>query len=183
MICIQKHAKSFAAVVATAGILTLAVPRTAHAVAAALVQVTNTSSNPVVAQTMPLMASQLVELYGNTLPSPSYYYQFNVITPNNENIPGYSIPQNQTLVITSADITPYNCPTSYIGVTNVGLFQNIENTGVTIYPRDSWTVSGQNTVHFSYPSGITLAGGISIGYNNNSQCSVAITLRGYLTSN
>ena len=50
MIRLSKSVVSFGAVALVAVAATLAVPRTAHAVAAALVQVTNTSANPVLNQ-------------------------------------------------------------------------------------------------------------------------------------
>jgi hypothetical protein len=42
----------------------LAAPRAAHAIAATLVQVVNTPSNPAITQSVPTQASQLVSLYG-----------------------------------------------------------------------------------------------------------------------
>ena len=47
---ISKSVMAVGGVVVAAGLLTLTNPKTVHAVAAALVQVTNTASNPVVAQ-------------------------------------------------------------------------------------------------------------------------------------
>jgi hypothetical protein len=50
MIRLSKSVGSLGAVALVAGVFTLTVPRAAHAVAAALVQVTNTSANPVLNQ-------------------------------------------------------------------------------------------------------------------------------------
>ncbi|HEY5380936.1 MAG TPA: hypothetical protein VIJ65_01670 [Acidobacteriaceae bacterium] len=83
-------------------------PKTVHALAAALVQVTNTASNPVVTQNMGQQAAQIIHLRctqdtigrsgpgGCVLFSPSG----NTIT-----VP-YVVPANQSLVITSVDILP-----------------------------------------------------------------------------
>jgi hypothetical protein len=48
MIRLRVSALAVGGIVLAAGLLILAAPRTVHAVAAALVQVTNTASNPVV---------------------------------------------------------------------------------------------------------------------------------------
>jgi hypothetical protein len=61
-----KSVLSFGAAVFAVGALLLAVPRTAHAVAAILVQVTNTAVNAAITQSVPSQAAQLVNLEGNT---------------------------------------------------------------------------------------------------------------------
>ena len=169
---IPKAAFSFAGLAVVAGVLTLAVPQAAHAVAAALVQVTNTTASPVVTQSTPSMASQLVVL-SNALTYPN----FGVVGPNAVyNSQTYWVPFGQTLVITSADISLQQCAdqnlVNYVSVTQSG------NIG------PSWAVSGPYTAHFSYPSGLPVTGGVQLGtYNNILPCQAFIVLNGYLTSN
>jgi len=172
MIHIPKYAKSLGAVVAAAGILTLAAPRAAHAVAAALVQVTNTTASPAVTQSTPSMASQLVVL-SNAVSYPNFGAVESIAFFNSQ---PYSVPLGQTLVITSADISLQQCAdvniTNYVSLTVGG------------NPASAWAVSGLNTVHFSYPSGLPVAGGVSLGtYDNVLSCQPFIVLNGYLTSN
>jgi hypothetical protein len=182
MIHLPKSAVSFSVVAVAAGILTLAAPRAAHAVAAALVQVTNTSSNPVVTQSTPTMASQLVDLYGQTgyasdpnSPAVAPFYPF---LPGGDIVTiGYSVPANQALVITSADVLFYDCQNS-----------STPGTAALVVNNDSlshrfWAASSEATAHFTYPTGFALAPGATLGFENNSQCLLAIDMQGYLTSN
>jgi hypothetical protein len=178
MIRLPKSAVSLSAVVVAAGVLTLAAPRAAHAVAAALVQVTNTSSNPVVAQSTSTMASQLVELFNYTISTAANatVVPFNSVAPDGAYAPNYVVPANQSLVITSADLTFYGCLSALIGPATANLTLNG-------YFRAAWNVSGQSTTQFIYPSGLVLPGGSAVGFSDNSPCALTVDLKGYLTSN
>jgi hypothetical protein len=92
---------------------------------------------------------------------------------------GYSIPGNESLVITAVDLTPSSCtPALYTGISNVAITENNAS-------RKSWSVAGQAASHFTYPSGIVLAAGSTPAIFNpgGSPCTVLVELHGYLTSN
>ena len=174
MFQLPKSVLSYGAVAFTAGALMLAAPRATHAIAATLVQVTNTAANPAVAQSPNTQAAQLVNLntQGQNNQSPLFYNQF----PDGSYSYGYTVPVNQYLVITSADLAPAGCTT----VAQVNLQARLGTV-------QFWTVSGVNTLHFDYPQGVVVAPGsqpsaqfLAYGQPN---CNVSLQLHGYLTSN
>lgn len=161
--------------------LVFATPRAAHAVVAALVQVTNTASNPAVTQDTSHMASQMVHLtcYGtSTDAGGGTCYS---ISPSAE-ISGsgdYFVPSGQSLIVTSVDIYGTNssgsaaCPSAML-------------VRLTSYSYWQLTAGEVAVAHYSYPSGIPLGGvvlngvGVSAG---GSSCSAAVQVYGYLTAN
>jgi hypothetical protein len=176
---LPKFALSFGAATLAAGVLTVAVPQAAHAVAAALVQVTNTSASPAITQNVPTLAAQLVDLVNAATPSPGVAVPFYSVSPAGNFNLGYSIPGNESLVITAVDITPSSCtPTSYAGITSLAITVNGSE-------RKSWSVAGQAITHFAYPSGIVLAAGSTPAIVNpgGGPCTVLVELYGYLTAN
>jgi len=171
---LSKSVLSFASVALIAGVLTLAVPRAAHAVAAAvLVEVLNTSANPAITQSAPSQAAQLVNLQGNTSgPSFSSFVSISggillgIGTP-----PSYSVPATQSLVITDVDIAP-NCS----GPVEIVIGIDTESM--------AWSVSGPNTTHFDYRSGTVFPAGSTPHVSGSSpSCPVDVRLHGYLTLN
>jgi hypothetical protein len=102
MIRLSKSVISFGAVALVACVATLAVPRAAAAVAAKLVQVTNTAANPAITQSARNLASQLVQLTSS--PPPQGVTTF-VNAFSNQNV-AYYVPAGQSLVVTAVDITP-----------------------------------------------------------------------------
>jgi hypothetical protein len=171
---LSKFVLSFASVALTAGVLTLAVPRAAHAVAAAvLVQVLNTSANPAITQSAPSQAAQLVNLQGNTSGPASSTFVFvsggiitGIGTP-----PSYSVPANQSLVITDVDLQP-NCS----GPVEIVISNEAEIM--------AWSVSGPNTTHFEYRSGTVFPAGSTPHVSGSSPaCPVDVRMHGYLTTN
>jgi hypothetical protein len=171
---LSKSVLSFVSVALAAGVLTLAVPRAAHAVAAAvLVQVLNTAANPAITQSAPSQAAQLVNLQGNssgptfsTFVSVSGGIITGIGTP-----PSYSVPANQSLVITDVDIQP-NCSGP------IEIVIGLENESM------AWSVSGPNTTHFEYRSGTVFPPGSTPHVAGSSpSCPVDVRMHGYLTSN
>jgi hypothetical protein len=139
----RKVAFSFGAAVAALSALTLLAPRTAHAVAAALVQVPNTTANPAITQDTSKQAGQLIHLQSNVPPTifavvPMSFTSISVGLGSTAN---YSVPNNQTLVLTSIDITAFGCPASPIRT--IDLFNNIGTV-------EAWTVPGATTNSFMY---------------------------------
>jgi hypothetical protein len=89
------------------GILMLGVPRAAHAVAAALVQVANTASSPVINQGIGNQAAQIVQIectYNpGGFPTQCVAVPATGITPYAVGAPPYVVPAGETLVVTAVD--------------------------------------------------------------------------------
>jgi hypothetical protein len=157
-------------VVLILGVFILIAPRAVHAIAAALVQVTNTASNPVVTQTTGAQATNMIHL--QCVFNMSYKNQAcfqitptGVLSYAGPDIP-YMVPNGSYLVITAADVAPYsnggatpNCPGQYIAT--IGNNTNPAN------PINFLTLTTSNnlvTTHFTYPppSGIVIAPGTGV---------------------
>jgi hypothetical protein len=167
----SKSVLSFGAGALVLGVLILAAPRAAHAIAATLVQVTNTASNPAVTQDVSRQVAQIVSLGTTTIGGqPSQFLNF---LSNGTYVNGYTVPANQYLVITSADVTGQGCAGLSIAL------------AITNYTLAYWVVSGVNSTHFDYPSGIVVPPGTTPleAVYGPTTCSGSLTLHGYLTSN
>ena len=185
---LPKFFTPISAVAVTAGVLTLAIPRTAHAVTAALVQVTNTLANPAISQTTDKAAAQLVQLTGIN----GYYAagdgptllmgQFNPASDTTGSAP-FTVPAGQNLVVTDIDL-------NFAGVTgDAGIL--LQNGNITpqsfsqFYQRlDYYNPQGEVNLH--YNSGIVFPAGATVGVDftaSNSNAFVVVTMRGYLTAN
>lgn len=92
---IPKSVVSFGGLFLAVGVLTLAVPRALHAVAEALVQVSNTTENPAITQSVPSQASRLVYLTASLPPNTSSGFFSGGMA--------YTLPAGQSLVITAVD--------------------------------------------------------------------------------
>jgi hypothetical protein len=159
--------------------LALVTPRAAHAVAAALVQVTNTAASPAITQDTSKRAGQLVELICGastenvTQNSSSSCYEFSLANASGPP-PPYSVPTGQNLVITSVEL---NDSAGYTG--NNLLYLGDLAQGINYH---QWAFSGPNTLQFQYPSGIALSSGTApVVASTNGGAFIQIT--GYLTSN
>ena len=171
-------------VVLALGLFILAAPRTVHAVAAALVQITNTASNPAVTQDIGQAASQMVYLSCTTVYSGALSCQQYVAGGSEgQGFYYFSVPANRYLVITAADVHSYNtygtAPCS--NPVNISLQTQI---GDTTAGRTGWSVSANApTTHFTYPPGFALAPGTTIlGNAEPIGCSAELDLYGYLTA-
>lgn len=108
MFGIPRSVLSLAAAIAAAGVLTLAVPRAAHAIAATLVQVVNTTANPAIAQDTSKQASQIVTLVCRpavSFPAPNACIQIDGRAHISQTQP-YAVPPNSNFVLTSFDYYP-----------------------------------------------------------------------------
>jgi hypothetical protein len=110
MIRVPKSILSFGAVGLVTTVVMLAVPRAAHAVAAALVQVNNTAANPALTQDVTLQSAQIVHLGTQGAVLPNFSSVIGVYSTSGSFTNGYSTPANATLVITGIDITPLSSP-------------------------------------------------------------------------
>jgi hypothetical protein len=184
MIRPPKSVFTVAGIVVIATVLTLTAPRTVHAVAAALVQITNTSANPAVTQDIGQAASQMVYLSCVSARSGAFGCDQYVDVPGNtppQQFAGFTVPANRYFVITAVDVnnsdTGSSCPTPI----NIGMATEIGNN--TLF-RFGWTLAANApTTHFTYPPGFALAPGTTIVMNNSSQtCSAEVDVYGYLTA-
>lgn len=156
--------------------LTLAVPRAAHAVAAALVQVTNTAASPAMTQSVNQQAAQQLELNCLGL-TPGTFVSCEAISPSGGGTPNYAIPANQFFMITSVDIIPVvlnSCPGGEVVL------------DVNGSPRQNWLFTGSpGMLHFGYPNGLVLAPGSAVTETTvpTNGCGAIVNLFGYLASN
>jgi hypothetical protein len=155
-------------VVATLALIT---PRAAHAIAAALVQVSNTTENPAITQDTSRRAGQLIQLICEA--SPSTITSCGAGSFANTKAPQYTVPAGQNLVITSVELNGYG---DYTGNNSVALVDFVQ--GVNYH---EWAFSGPNTSQFQYHSGIVLPSGTMPTVDSMSGAIVQIT--GYLTNN
>jgi hypothetical protein len=155
MIRLSKSVLALGGVVLAGGLITVMNPQTVHAVAAALVQVTNTASNPVVAQEIDKQAGNMVRLTCSVTLSGALF-TCTRFAPDGSTTFHYTVPAGESLVITAIDVlptTPPVCPGNYfitLGTPNeLGVYATVETT------------NAQVTTHFTYPSGLAIGEGIS----------------------
>lgn len=195
MIRFSKSVLAVGGVVLAGGLIAFTNPKTVHALAAALVQVTNTASNPVVTQNMGQQAGQIIHLQCNQNTSGPY-------GPGGCGLPVapgdtstvYVVPAGKSLVITSVDIYPTQIYMSTACSVNHDDGLLVAASGTSAFYAQRWLVDNLS-VHYSYPSGIVIASGSSItgstGYFGVSPSSCysstdlddQFDLYGYLTAN
>jgi len=156
-----------------AGLMTFTNPKAVHAVAAALVEVTNTAANPVVNADATRSAAQIVEIFCVINDG-----SCNGVEPGGAtNLRNYMVPSGQSLVITDIEILPLSAPNlSEFGIAALASGP----TGRQVSPTYR-VASDALTHHFAlqrgivWPSGGALIPGATAG--------LQATLRGYLTAN
>jgi len=187
-------------------LLILAAPRTVHAVAAALVQITNTASNPVITQTTGAQATNAIHLncafnmvYGRNNPcwQITSAGEFNFQGPS---IP-YTVPSGSNFVVTAVDVfpAPYGggnaqCPGVYVA-SIVSLSKSpyavnflslaTSNAPVTThftYPPPSGIVIGPNTGVYASGTIFNAATGQGLAGNCATASQEIVDLYGYLTT-
>ena len=169
-------------------LLTLVMPRTVHAVAAALVQVVNTSANPVVTQETMHQASQLVSLgigfngYGNDFDVNLLYLQ----RPDGTFGGPYMVPAGQNLVVTTIRVNPDpSGSTSNLEVA-LGAGPTIAYPATTTASYDYLMVT-PSTMTEAHPTGTYIPSGlypmISVRARDHKSFNVGIAVQGYLTAN
>lgn len=153
MIRISRSVLAVGATLLAAGLITFTNPKAVHAVAAALVQVTNTAANPVVTQSVGPQAGNMVHLTCELANAPGHTtFCFSVSPAGVEDPASYTVPAGQSLVITAADLTPAvaNCPSF--------TFLLLSTDGLQTIFRAT-TLNSIATTHFTYPSGVVVASG------------------------
>jgi hypothetical protein len=176
MFRLPKFAAPLAGIALAAATLTVSTPREAHAVAAALVQLTNTIANPGVTQDVSKQAGQMVAL---SCLAASVQFTLAACFPNPGNSEQYTTPANQSLVITSVDIFTVTSGTYDFQIAAVP--QGGPLSSVSFF--GAWAGSSVNsTQHLTYPQGLvipphSLVEIINAGTGGSPQ----VNLYGYLT--
>jgi hypothetical protein len=176
MVRLSKSVLAVGATVLAAGLITLASPRTVHALAAALVEVTNTASNPVVTQSTSQQATQLVQMNCAIVGSVD-------ARGAGSGLCG-TVPSNQSLVVTAVDIALRNQGFCVAGATYAENLQ-VAGSDTAAY---TWTLSYSGasfdpTTHFIYPSGIVFPPNSTLEAAETGGCPANFQLTGYLTNN
>jgi hypothetical protein len=194
--------KSVGAAIVVLSALLLLTPRAAHSLAAALVEVANTSANPVVTQGVPALASQIVTLVpsgngpaGFTSGSAftlSSLQQWSAAVNSGGIAPGappYVVPGGQSLVITSIDLAEI----SKSGTDTVVLANSAVPSGqFNVAPLGNWVATllvpcspSPVTTQYHFSPGLVFSAGQSVwmSYVAGLQGSLFAEAHGYLTSN
>jgi hypothetical protein len=176
----RKILVSLGGVAALAVLFTLAAPRAVQAVAAALVQVTNTTANPAITQETRHQASQLVSMgvgfngYGDTF-AKNYMYQ---VLPSGGTGGAYKVPAGQNLVITNVTINP---DPSY-STSNIEVMLVRDGGGSYAF----WLLSPSSSTEL-HPTSTVIGGGftpmISVRARDGKGFNVGVMVQGYLTTN
>jgi hypothetical protein len=185
MFRLSKSVLSFGAGTLALGVLMLAAPRAAHAIAATLVQVTNTAANPAITQSANTQAAQLVELSTESLIPPGSDNDYQPVhnNANGADTPGYTVPAGVSLVITSADVTATNTA-EFASFAPCASPDHVILTNGTGNIRARWMLAaGQGTAHFTYPSGIVFLSGAVPYMGIESACYTWVQMQGYYTAN
>jgi hypothetical protein len=150
----------------------LVAPTSLRAVAATLVQVTNTAAAPAITQDVSKLSSQ----------STQFWCPFSFV--GCFNFPGvntvYTVPAGKTLVITSVDFAwqGTGAPTGNFYSLFCGTSLTLDNT------VGEWSLTGgAGPLQYTYPSGLTVPGGCTINVSSYQQSNYDTIVRGYLTSN
>jgi hypothetical protein len=145
--------------------LQLAAPRAVHAVAAALVQVTNTPSSPAITQDVSNLASTKVNLSCN--PTCVQIFPDGTVARGD-----FSVPAGQSLVINTVQLNASGAGTTL-------LRQEINN--IITDGNIVWELFAAGTYQFQYPTGIVFAPGTTrIGIGSTVASGYMF---GYLTNN
>lgn len=191
---ISKSAMTVCGVVIAAALIGFTNPKAVHAVTAALVQVTNTATNPVVTQSIGAQATNLVHLGCNAQMDEFVTLSTCTLIPANANeqfVYGYTVPQGESLVITAVSLMPEAAPLCasdyYVQLVNL---PPTVSTPAVVY-LEATTPNSLLSTHIAYPSGVVVGGGVTLkvrgssrilgGYQTCSDYEV-VDLYGYLTA-
>jgi hypothetical protein len=164
---------------AAAALLTMVVPRAAHAVVATLVQVANSAASPAVTQDVSRLASQNVSLVLPVGLTPGGNLLMYQAFPNGSvaEYP-YVVPAGQNLMVTGIDLIPGGTTTGKIRLFIYNVVSN--NVRQELAIQDSL-----NETQIHLPVGIVFPAGESVAFTNESIStgSVLVNVHGYLTAN
>ena len=153
-------------------------PGTLHAVAATLVEVTNTMGNPVLTLPLKDAASQQVLLTNQSgLITPGTTAPLSQVSPTQGPLDNlYAVPAGQNLVVTGVDVI---CPAAPMAPSSW-------NTGTTPpapSPFEFYSGGVQGLQSYNYPNGLVVPAGMNLIIDNTDGTSdlFLVNVRGYLT--
>jgi hypothetical protein len=155
-----------AALVAAVG--TMFNPRTAHALVAALVQVSNTAAAPAITLDVSRLASQNVQLVCVGIQNCSQ-----ILPDGSLPVQIYIVPAGSSLVITTVQINTAGSGSAQLNQAS----SSGEST------RASWTFAAGGSFQYQYPSGIVISSGSDLFINSVTPPFGEAFLTGYLVSN
>jgi hypothetical protein len=179
---VKKVSMSAGFVVLAAGLVSLLAPKAAHALVAALVQVTNTPSNPVPTLDVNRAATQDMELNCSTV-VPEFPIGLTPVCALVSQTSGYfgptpwAVPEGMNFVITDVDIA------------ESGTFTLPPSFGIEWTPpggsfrSETWQDSNPGTSQYHYLSGIVVLSGSVLTCSQIGQGNLQAYLHGYLTPN
>lgn len=186
MIRLSKSVLAVGGVVLAAGLIGVTNPKTVHALAAALVQVTNTASNPVVTESTDHQAGQLVNLQCDGV-SGRNCFPISSTTGNTQG-GSFQVPAGKSFVVTAVDITTLSTDPQCGGSRNFWLDSTNDSGMTTNLTR--WWIGPNGNYHFTYPTGFVIGSGSSVSVDDDNACysqSLAyddfVMVQGYLTVN
>jgi hypothetical protein len=142
-------------------------PRTAHALVAALVQVSNTPAAPAMTLDVSRLASQNVQLLCVGTQNCSQ-----VLPDGGSPVQTYIVPAGSSLVITTVQINTAGSGSVQMNQAN--------SSGVTT--RAFWTFAAGGSFDFQYPAGIVLSSGSDVSVNGATPPFQEAMLTGYLVT-
>jgi hypothetical protein len=170
---IPKSVLAVGSVVLAGGLFTVMNPRTVHAVAAALVQVTNTTSNPVPNSDVTTAPSQLVAISCRLVIG-----CYRMEPGGGLDLDAYVVPADQTLVITDVEIVT----SGQSGLAEFALSnQGSGSGGAAQDPLIEDVANNGTTYHFSFSRGTVFPSGFPFVVNGT--FGTLTVLRGYLVPN
>ncbi len=177
---VRKHLLSISAVCGGVLLLGVLTPKAVHAVAAALVQVTNTTASPVPVWQAKTAASQQILLqtpFGGTVVTGSQVTMVQLSpTQGITNQNGYTVPAGQNLVVTGVDLILYAKQTS-----PAFLRINIPNQGV--YASEYFNELAAGMQQFKFDNGLVYPAGTQVIFDNSGgTANMEVVVRGYLTA-
>ena len=164
----------FGSILAAALLLVVAAPKSAHALVAALVQVSNTPANPVPVVDVQSAAQQSVELECN--PAEQICYEIQPDGSNNNT--AWIVPSGMRYVISDVEITSETAP----GYVNSVFDVQWTLPSGTMHAEGWQVLSNGATTEFQFPSGITVVSGSTVGCQAAGPIAFAF-VRGYLAPN
>jgi hypothetical protein len=175
---LQRAAIAMGCVAVLALVVTFAAPRTVHAIAATLVQVTNTTANPAVTQDTSREASQIIHLttLGKANVQPATMTELHQYIPGGTFGPPYVVPAGQNLVITSIEASVLTPGNNFLNL--------YDNT--TIGQREYWYLPTVGLTQLTFPSGFVFPAGSSVYVyigGEGSTTQMVVDVHGYLTAN
>ena len=142
-------------------------PRTAHAVVAALVQLSNTRTAPAITLDVSRLASQNVLLVCVGTSNCSQ-----ILPDGSSPVPTYIVPAGSSLVNATVQINTAGSGSVQMNQAN----SSGEST------RGSWTFAAGGSFEFQYPSGIVLSSGSDLFINSFTSPFKEAILSGYLAN-